>query len=101
MQSALPIPKGLSTQPLEAVCCGCSRPLGKETRGAFPEGQLSWRVSHLSHYFWTKRDADVLDYVFINLKVFFKKLNSKVSSCKQGPLLALPPDSPGKSIQSP
>lgn len=38
---------------------GCSGPLEEETRGVSPQGQFSWTVSHLSHYFCIERDADM------------------------------------------
>lgn len=110
MNSALPIPEGLSaqlSQSLEVVCCECSRPPGK-TRAGFPEGLLSCRVSHLSHYFCIKRDADVFKKkrcgvlremqtrgLLIRKYFYFVNLNCEVSSCKQG-IAGSSPDSWGE-----
>lgn len=55
-------------------------------------------------FFFKKRDADVLKEMQTKgllIRKYFVNLNCEVSSCKQGPLLALPQTPGGKSIQSP
>lgn len=47
-------------------------PPEKETRGVSPQEQLAWMVSHLSHYFCIKRDADMLESLLHNLNAFKK-----------------------------
>lgn len=86
--------RGLSTRSLEAVCCGCSGPPVKETGGISPQGLLSWMVSHLSHYFHIKRNADMLESLLHHLNAFYKQAAKRILVYR-GPFLALPPDPGG------